>query len=161
MKCSECDREIVPDEPYGYKHTDGRVKHSARAKEEDMAPNTRVVPQDGEPYTPTVEARENLVPEAMEVFADMEPELGDIEPVSVPGEEVAEEIAEETGEKEKTEVEKPMFGRPTREKMITVRGGGKYLKARDRINWMRGEPEQHPDWTIDTMPEEIVRGTLK
>jgi len=39
--------------------------------------------------------------------------------------------------------------------------GGQYLKARDRIGWMRGEPEQHPDWTIDTIPEEIVRGTLK
>jgi hypothetical protein len=26
---------------------------------------------------------------------------------------------------------------------------------------MRGEPEQHPDWTIDTFPEEIIRGELK
>ena len=27
--------------------------------------------------------------------------------------------------------------------------------------WLRGEPEQHPDWTIDTIPEEVVRGTYK
>ena len=42
--------------------------------------------------------------------------------------------------------------------MVTVRGGGLYLKARDRIAWMRGEPQPQPDWTIDTYPEEIERG---
>jgi hypothetical protein len=42
--------------------------------------------------------------------------------------------------------------------MVTVRGGGLYLTARRRLAWLRGEPEQHPDWTIDTYAEEIERG---
>jgi hypothetical protein len=42
--------------------------------------------------------------------------------------------------------------------MVTVKGGGLYLTARRRLVWLRGEPEQHPDWTIDTYAEEIDRG---
>lgn len=53
------------------------------------------------------------------------------------------------------------FGKPKREDMVTVRGGGLYLTARRRIVWLRGEPEPHPDWTIDTYAEEIIRGTFK
>jgi hypothetical protein len=45
--------------------------------------------------------------------------------------------------------------------MITVRGGGLYLPVRRRVGWMRGKPEPHPDWTIDTHAEEIIRGTFK
>jgi len=163
MQCGKCGRTTRYDDNDELEHTDGRVKHAA-VEEVEVSPNTRVVPQEGEPYVPTVDAKENLVPEALEVFADMEPELGDIEPVSLPDEAKASaELSEaEVVETVKpSEMEKPMFGRPTKEKMITVRGGGKYLKARDRINWMRGEPEQHPDWTIDTIPEEVIRGTLK
>jgi hypothetical protein len=52
----------------------------------------------------------------------------------------------------------PLFGRPKKEDMVTVRGGGLYLTARRRISWMRGEPQPRPDWTIDTYPEEIERG---
>lgn len=46
-------------------------------------------------------------------------------------------------------------------KMVTVRGGGLYLPARQRVVWMRGEPVAHPNWTIDTIAEEINRGTFK
>ena len=52
----------------------------------------------------------------------------------------------------------PNFGRPKRDKMVTVRGGGLYLKARDRIAGCVGSPSPRPDWTIDTYPEEIERG---
>ena len=45
--------------------------------------------------------------------------------------------------------------------MITVRGGGLYLPVRRRVGWMRGYPEVHPTWTIDTYAEEVVRGTFK
>jgi hypothetical protein len=45
--------------------------------------------------------------------------------------------------------------------MITVRGGGLYLPVRRRVVWMRGEPQQHPDWTIDTAAEKVIEGTFK
>ena len=33
-----------------------------------------------------------------------------------------------------------------------------YLPARRRLTWMRGEPVPHPDWTVDTYDEEVIRG---
>jgi hypothetical protein len=36
--------------------------------------------------------------------------------------------------------------------------GKKYLPARRRVQWMRGQPVGHPDWTIDTEVVEHDRG---
>jgi hypothetical protein len=174
MKCKECGRKVVNDGSY-YKHSDGRVHHDPVIEMEvvDMAPRTRVVPQDGSPYTPTLddsnpedaslmETGSDLVPEAMEIFEELDPVLGDVEPASLPDEAKA---SAELSEAEVVETvkpsAKPTFGVPTKDKFITVRGGGQYLKARDRIVWLRGEPDQHPDWTIDTIPEEVIRGEYK
>lgn len=38
---------------------------------------------------------------------------------------------------------------PTRDKFIAM-GNGLYLPVRQRIVWMRGEPEPHPEWLIQT-----------
>lgn len=43
--------------------------------------------------------------------------------------------------------------KPDRRRFVNV-GNGLYLPVRQRIVWMRGEPEPHPDWLIQT---EIVR----
>ena len=51
--------------------------------------------------------------------------------------------------------------RPHLEDMVTVRGGGLYLPVRRRVGWMRGEPRPHPDWSIDTVAEEVIRGNIK
>lgn len=40
-------------------------------------------------------------------------------------------------------------------------GGGTYLPARRRIMWMRGEPQEHPDWTIETREIKVIEGTFK
>jgi hypothetical protein len=39
--------------------------------------------------------------------------------------------------------------------------GKAYLPARRRIQWMRGLPEPHPDWTIDTETEVFERGKFE
>jgi len=39
--------------------------------------------------------------------------------------------------------------RPARDKFVEMRGG-LYLPVRQRVTWMRGEPEPHPDWLIQT-----------
>lgn len=47
----------------------------------------------------------------------------------------------------------PVSTKPGRGKFIAL-DNGLYLPVRQRIVWMRGEPEQHPDWLIQT---EIIR----
>lgn len=204
MKCAECGREAIrsDEDPDVWVHKDGRVKHAV-VEETSMAPRTRVVPPEGEPYSPTIDPgdpedasllttmvaddADDQREQAAETFDELEYDWGETEeppgfmddensdaPAPSERSEESEERVEsvtvdgvniELGEEvENTAADKPkraIFGAPKRDKMITVRGGGKYLKARDRIVWMRGEPEQHPDWTIDTIPEEIVRGTYK
>ena len=192
MKCSDCDRKVIrsDEDPEVWVHQDGRVKHAV-VVEEEMAPRTRVVPPEGEPYSPTVKPEDpadaSLLETAKGIFDDLAPddeeefwsEPAEEEPESFMDEAVASaqlsenevvetkkpseisEISEESPVPVTVDDKKPMFGRPKKDKMITVRGGGQYLKARDRIVWLRGEPEQHPDWTIDTIPEEVVRGTYK
>jgi hypothetical protein len=39
--------------------------------------------------------------------------------------------------------------------------GKAYLPARRRIQWMRGIPDPHPDWTIDTETEVFERGKFE
>ena len=46
---------------------------------------------------------------------------------------------------------------PDKDDFITLKGKF-YLPARRRVQWMRGEPEPHPDWTIDTQIEVFERG---
>ena len=48
---------------------------------------------------------------------------------------------------------------PERDDFISLKGKA-YLPARRRIQWMRGLPEPHPDWTIDTEIVEHAVGTL-
>lgn len=58
---------------------------------------------------------------------------------------------------------KPRF-QPTDESFVQLRGrggGGAYLPARRRIMWMRGEPDEHPYWTIETQELQVVPGTFK
>lgn len=157
--CEECGRAYISNAEGNMElsqlvHEDGRVKHAVVPEPEETVTE----------YSAVVDEKENLVPEAQEVFEEVGFEMGDITPVETPLDEAiasAELSEKEVVETVKPSETKPMFGAPTKEKMITVRGGGQYLKARDRIVWMRGEPEQHPDWTIDTLPEEIIRGELK
>lgn len=51
--------------------------------------------------------------------------------------------------------------RPGPDVLIDVRGGGKYLTARRRLQWMRQEPRPHPEWGIKTELIEHERGTFK
>lgn len=51
--------------------------------------------------------------------------------------------------------------RPGDKELIDVRGGGKYLPARRRLQWMRQEPPPHPDWGVRTEMVEHVLGTFK
>ena len=44
----------------------------------------------------------------------------------------------------------PAFAKPGREKFITTGRDGLYLPVRQRIVWMRGEPQPHPEWLIQT-----------
>lgn len=46
---------------------------------------------------------------------------------------------------------------PGAETFINLKGK-LYLPARRRVQWMRGNPEAHPDWTIDTEIVDHVRG---
>jgi hypothetical protein len=102
------------------------------------------------------ESDESLVAAAKRIFRDEmepgpEPDLSDIPPAD----------AEISGASEQasTEVtERIDFGRPDRGDMITVRGGGLYLPVRRRVGWMRGLPEPHPDWTIETFEVKVVEG---
>jgi hypothetical protein len=49
---------------------------------------------------------------------------------------------------------------PDKEDFLNLRGK-LYLPARRRIQWMRGMPEAHPDWTIDTETEVFERGKFE
>lgn len=48
---------------------------------------------------------------------------------------------------------------PDADDFISLKGKA-YLPARRRIQWMRGIPVPHPDWTIDTTIEVFERGKL-
>ena len=48
---------------------------------------------------------------------------------------------------------------PSGDDFVSLKGKA-YLPARRRIQWMRGLPVPHPDWTIDTEIVEHVPGTL-
>jgi len=49
---------------------------------------------------------------------------------------------------------------PDADDFISLKGKA-YLPARRRIQWMRGMPEAHPDWTIDTETEVFERGKFE
>lgn len=49
---------------------------------------------------------------------------------------------------------------PDADDFISLKGKA-YLPARRRIQWMRGMPEPHPDWTIDTETEVFERGKFE
>ena len=49
--------------------------------------------------------------------------------------------------------------RPEADDFVSLKGKA-YLPARRRIQWMRGLPDPHPDWTIDTEVVEHVVGKL-
>lgn len=51
--------------------------------------------------------------------------------------------------------------RPKDEHMLEMRGGAKYLPARRRVQWMRQEPDPHPEWTIKTTLVNFVMGDPK
>lgn len=219
LACGQCEREVIRLDDGTHRHKDGRIKHpipqvvekgipvasvtekappvlQLEVEEDEMAPRTRTTTPDGETYTAVLDPAdpedESLVQTAMEVFEDMDPELGDItevEPLELPDEavasaelseaEVVESVRSDRQTHPATDDEEqeapsrgtpegpadnrinPNFGKPRPDKMVTVRGGGLYLRARDRITWMRGEPVPHPDWTIDTYAEEIERGEFK
>lgn len=179
--CRICGREVLSSE-HGYVHKDGRVKHAPVIEEETMSRTEPIY----DPYEPTLSlgnpadvslltTNSDLTKDAEKAFGDMDIEWGDItEPEGFMDDKNTEEIAEIEGEGSAQNaqndanqdlVTEPLvsvtdssFGRPRREDMVTVRGGGLYLTARRRIVWLRGEPVQHPDWTIDTYAEEIERG---
>jgi hypothetical protein len=151
----DCSREIVKDDEGNWKHKDGRVKHAVVYKEEQVTPR-QTTPTTGDDYAAIVPENENLVPKAEEVFEELGYELGNIEPVALPtDEEITPEGTPEGGTERGAEAK---VHRPGKDKMVTVRGGGLYLPARQRISWMRGEPQPRPEWTIDTYAEEIERG---
>jgi hypothetical protein len=49
---------------------------------------------------------------------------------------------------------------PDADDFLSLKGKA-YLPARRRIQWMRGMPEAHPDWTIDTETEVFERGKFE
>jgi hypothetical protein len=49
---------------------------------------------------------------------------------------------------------------PDADDFLSLKGKA-YLPARRRIQWMRGLPEAHPDWTIDTEIEHFERGKFE
>jgi hypothetical protein len=57
-------------------------------------------------------------------------------------------------------VEPPVWV-PRDSHFIDVQGGAKYLPARRRVQWMRQEPQPHPDWTIDTSLQRLDQGTFQ
>lgn len=58
--------------------------------------------------------------------------------------------------------EQPKSGwKPRDEHFIDVQGGAKYLPARRRVQWMRQEPDPHPDWTIKTEVVDFERGVIQ
>lgn len=75
------------------------------------------------------------------------------------GEDIASIVDVETGELQGAPERAPST--PRMEDFIRVRGGGLYLPVRRRIVWMRGEITPHPGWTIDTVAEDVTKGTFK
>jgi hypothetical protein len=186
--CSQCGRDVIgPPDGYYHKDKrvkhpipqiimepipvasateEAPPRLELEGEEEDMAPRTRTTTPDGETYTAVLSPEDpedqSLLATAQEVFEN-EVVVVDGEPIQL-----AEEV-ENTGkpaeiptDEEEQEVTPggvtPAWGQPTKDQMVTVRGGGLYLTARRRIVWLRGEPVPHPDWTIDTYAEEIERG---
>ena len=135
-------------------------------------PSRKTTPPDTTPANTLMdESDRSLVEAARTIFAGdladeaLEADLTGIPPVAIPTDStVGQERAvssESTEARERVGTPFYDFGRPTVGDMVTVRGGGLYLPVRRRIGWMRGMPEPHPDWTIDTICEEIRSGTLK
>lgn len=54
----------------------------------------------------------------------------------------------------------PAFNKPTIDKFVNM-GNGLYLPVRQRIVWMRGEPERHPDWSVETELMTFEAGTYQ
>lgn len=98
----------------------------------------------------------------IEIGEEDQPDLSSVPAIVTPDERAAfkanevREVQEMMGE-----MAGMTFGRPGVEDMITVRGGGLYLPVRRRVVWMRGEPHQHPDWTIETEERKVVEGVFK
>lgn len=139
---------------------------------------SRTPKSEGPPQTVLDESDASLVAAAESVFADdivsseeeAAPDLSKVSPAAAPydstvGSERAGSTdsnvqgqraidASSTEESERI----PDFGRPGMDVMVTVRGGGLYLPVRRRVGWMRGMPEPHPAWTIDTIAEKVVEG---
>lgn len=74
------------------------------------------------------------------------------------GIEVAVVESSDVGETELS-LEAPSRWTPSGDDFISLKGKA-YLPARRRIQWMRGLPIPHPDWTIDTEIVEHVPGKL-
>ena len=139
----------------------------------------RTQPDENEEYVPVLDPENpddaSLLKAASETFGDMVDESGEgpgmalLPPVSVPGDEITQkqlateaEASAQLSENEVVQTAKPSdFGTPKPKDFVTVRGGGLYLPARRRLTWMRGEPVPHPDWTVDTYDEEVVKGDFQ
>jgi hypothetical protein len=125
-------------------------------------------------HTISEEKDASLLAAANDIFAEdiaeqaeeLEPDRTTLPPAQTELDERVEEPAStSTTERavalESTEDPERVDFRPRIEDMVTVRGGGLYLPVRRRVGWMRGEPRPHPDWSIDTVAEEVIRGTIK
>jgi hypothetical protein len=82
---------------------------------------------------------------------DPQPEPGFTSIPEAPDETLPEEEAKTVEDEKK----KPVFAS---DPFISLKGK-LYLPARRRVQWFRGEPVVHPDWTIDTDIVEHERGT--
>lgn len=120
-------------------------------------PARRAAPEAAPPHDLMAESDESLVAAAERIFE------GDLEPAPEP------DLSKLPPSEYDAPIEQPMntgspepehvdFGRPDRGDMITVRGGGLYLPVRRRVGWMRGLPEPHPDWTIETFEIKVIEG---
>ncbi|NJD62856.1 MAG: hypothetical protein FIA93_09070 [Deltaproteobacteria bacterium] len=65
---------------------------------------------------------------------------------------------EDPAPEEKTE--EPAIWTPDADDFLSLKGKA-YLPARRRIQWMRGLPVPHPDWTIDTYTEVFDKGVFE
>jgi hypothetical protein len=72
---------------------------------------------------------------------------------------VADAVTETTPAVLTEEFVKKLDWTPSGDDFVSLKGKA-YLPARRRIQWMRGLPVPHPDWTIDTEIVEHVPGTL-
>lgn len=116
---------------------------------------TKPLEDEGPPHTLLEESDTSILEAAEKVFGDMDPVVMDSDE-GIGGVELPDPVAMGWD----PAPQQPSFGTPDARSFVQVKGG-MYLPARRRIMWMRGEPEQHPLWTIDTNCESIKEGTFK